>query len=73
MRISGPGLNGWCMGVAEIAHALGVSRQTVAQWHARGQLPEPQAQLAMGPVWRETTIQRWAKESGRQWAKEVGK
>ena len=47
------------MGIAEIAQRAGVSRQTVAQWHVRGKLPEPDARLAMGPVWRETTIEAW--------------
>lgn len=47
------------MGIAEIAQRAGVSRQTVAQWHARSKLPEPDARLAMGPVWRETTIEAW--------------
>ena len=65
MRTQGPGLGGWCMGIAEIAQRAGVPRQTVAQWHARGKLPEPDARLAMGPVWRETAIESWlaARES----------
>jgi len=47
----------WCLGVAEIAQALGISRQTAAQWHKRGKLPPPDAELAMGPVWKVETIE----------------
>lgn len=55
MKVQIPG-QGWCMGISEIAHALGISRQTAHAWHARGKLPEPDAKLAMGPVWKVTTI-----------------
>jgi predicted DNA-binding transcriptional regulator AlpA len=51
------------MGIAEIAQRAGVSRQTVAQWHVRKKLPEPDARLAMGPVWRETTIEAWIADN----------
>lgn len=54
------------MGIAEIAHMLGEDRRTVAQWRSRGQMPEPDALLAMGPVWREETIARWARDTGRR-------
>lgn len=47
------------MGVTEVARRLDVTRQTVAQWRSRGQMPEPDALLAMGPVWREETIAAW--------------
>lgn len=49
-------------GIYEIARILGQRRQTVAQWHTRGQLPEPDARLAMGPVWRESTIKNYLLE-----------
>jgi predicted DNA-binding transcriptional regulator AlpA len=50
------------LGIAEIAARLGVPRATVAQWHVRGKLPEPDARLAMGPVWREQTIATWERK-----------
>jgi hypothetical protein len=46
-------------GIAEIAEALGVRRQVVAGWHHRGRLPEPTAELKMGPVWIDLHIEPW--------------
>lgn len=46
-------------GVAEIAAALGARPPTVAQWHRRGRLPQPDEVLAMGPVWYADTIRPW--------------
>lgn len=46
-------------GIAEIAAELGVRRETVAQWHSRKQLPEPDEQLAMGPAWLAATVRPW--------------
>ncbi|MBA3425549.1 MAG: hypothetical protein H0U04_13650 [Rubrobacter sp.] len=48
-------------GIAEIAAELQVRRETVAQWHNRRQLPEPDEQLAMGPTWLAKTIEPWIK------------
>ena len=39
------------MGVKEVAVWFGVPAQTVSSWFARGQMPEPLARLASGPVW----------------------
>jgi hypothetical protein len=50
-------------GIAEIASALGERRETVGQWHHRGQLPQPTAELRMGPVWDATVIEPWMKEA----------
>jgi predicted DNA-binding transcriptional regulator AlpA len=49
--------------VSEIAEALGVSRNTVAQWYRRGKLPEPDRMLAMGPVWTGRRIERWIEKT----------
>lgn len=46
-------------GVQEIADALGVPRGTVSQWLKRGQMPEPDARLAMGPAWTAKRIEGW--------------
>ena len=54
--------SGRLLGTAELAERLGVSRELVSQWLKRGKLPEPDERLAMGPVWRESTISRWEEE-----------
>ena len=48
-------------GIAEIADALGVNRQLVAAWRRRRShdMPEPDAELASGPVWLGQTIEPW--------------
>src|SRR5438067_1569327 len=43
-------------GVAEIAQAVGISRDLAAQWHRRGKLPPPTDRLATGPVWTRDAI-----------------
>lgn len=55
-------------GLAEIADALGVERNTVHQWHSRGQkdMPEPDWRLAMGPVWTGKSIGPWIRKQRRQ-------
>lgn len=49
-------------GIAEIASALGARPATVAQWHRRGRLPQPDEMLAMGPVWYGSTIRPWIEK-----------
>lgn len=53
-------------GIAEIGEALGARKETVAQWHHRGRLPEPDFRLAMGPVWLAQTIEPWIEGKARQ-------
>lgn len=53
------------VGIAEIAIRLDVQRATVDQWRRRGVLPEPEWDLAGGPIWRWSTIRAWAVETGR--------
>lgn len=53
------------VGAQEVAELLGVHRVTVQKWMAAGTMPAPDAKLAAGPVWRETTIRRWAIRQGR--------
>lgn len=46
-------------GIAEIAAALKIRRETV-QYHARRPgFPEPIARLAMGPVWKAADVREW--------------
>ena len=47
--------------VTEIAEILGVSRQRVNQLiRAYDDFPPPEADLAIGRVWRRTQIEDWA-------------
>jgi hypothetical protein len=50
-------------GVTEVAIALGMSKQRVAAIRARPTFPQPEAQLAQGPVWDLEKIRRWADTS----------
>src|SRR3954462_15654168 len=54
-------------GIAEIADALGQSRQLVTVWRRRRTrgMPEPDAELASGPVWRGATIEPWIDDQIR--------
>lgn len=52
--------------VTEIAEMLGVSRQRVNQLvEAYGDFPEPEARLAIGRVWRRSSIEQWAEAHPR--------
>lgn len=57
------------VGVAEIADVLGVSRQRVSELRGRSGFPRPAADLAAGPVWRLSSLQRfvsdWPRRPGR--------
>jgi hypothetical protein len=48
-------------GVAEVADALGLNRQLVTVWRKRRSwgMPEPDDELASGPLWRGATIEPW--------------
>jgi transposase-like protein len=54
-------------GIAEIADALGQSRQLVTVWRRRRTrgMPEPDAELSSGPVWRGLTIEPWIDDQVR--------
>ncbi len=54
-------------GIAEIADALSQSRQLVTVWRRRRTrgMPEPDAELASGPVWRGHTIEPWIDDQIR--------
>ncbi|MGH3940894.1 MAG: hypothetical protein ACRDTG_20100 [Pseudonocardiaceae bacterium] len=48
-------------GIAEIADALNLSRQLVTVWRRRRShgIPEPDAELSSGPIWRGETVEPW--------------
>ncbi|WP_410667897.1 helix-turn-helix transcriptional regulator [Amycolatopsis sp. cmx-4-68] len=48
-------------GLAEIADALGLSRQLVTVWRRRRShdMPEPTAELSSGPIWHGAAIEPW--------------
>lgn len=47
-----------------IATLLKVSKHTPNQWRQRGILPQPDFDL-LRPVWKKSTIIRWAQDTGR--------
>lgn len=53
------------VGIAEIAEALGMRRQTVAVWKVRGLLPPPRWTVSGAPAWRWGEIADWAERTGR--------
>jgi hypothetical protein len=58
------------VGVSEIAEILGVSKQRVSELRStHAAFPVPVAELAAGPVWSLSTLQRfianWPRKSGR--------
>lgn len=53
------------LGPQEIAELLGVQRATVDQWAARGRLCEPDMRVSGRPLWWKTTIEDWARATGR--------
>ena len=48
-----------------IARLLKVSKHTPNQWRQRGLLPPTDFPELLRPVWRKTTIIRWAQDTGR--------
>ncbi|MEU5691770.1 hypothetical protein [Actinosynnema sp. NPDC020468] len=48
-------------GIAEIADSLGLGRQLVTVWRKRRShgMPEPDAELASGPLWLGATVEPW--------------
>lgn len=56
-------------GVSEVAALFGVSRQRVAELRAKPGFPAPLSELAAGPVWKVSSLQRfletWDRRPGR--------
>lgn len=53
------------VGLADIAHRLGVTRGTVDQWKWRKLLPKPDWTIGDRPAWEWATVEKWATETGR--------
>ena len=57
------------LGVSEVAHELGVSRQRVSELRRSEGFPAPIANLAAGPVWKGSSLRRfidgWERRPGR--------
>lgn len=54
------------LGVSELAHLLGVTRQRASELARSKKFAEPLAVLASGPIWLESSIQRFVKEWTRR-------
>lgn len=54
------------LGVSELAHGLGVSRQRASELARTHHFPKPFAELASGPVWLEPTVRRFIREWERR-------
>lgn len=48
----------------EIAERLGVTVKAVEKWREREKFPPPEWTLAIGPVWRWSTVARWSQKTG---------
>ena len=53
------------VGQKEIAEQLRVAPNTVHQWVKRGLLPAPEGTVGGDPAWHWSTIEAWARETGR--------
>lgn len=54
------------LSVDDVAEALGVKAATVAQWRYRGRLPHPDVELGGHPGWYASTVDAWARATGRR-------
>jgi hypothetical protein len=54
------------LGCAEIAIVLSISKTSCASRRRRGQLPVPQFELAMGPVWSVGQVRVWLLNKQRE-------
>ena len=50
---------------ADIAQRLGISRARVSVLASRSDFPRPVGRLGRSDVWRWTSVERWARETGR--------
>jgi hypothetical protein len=50
---------------ADIAERLRISRARVSVLATRSDFPRPVGRLGRSDVWRWTSVERWARETGR--------
>ena len=52
-------------GITEIGHLLGVTKQRASQIVVKESFPArlDDPPLAMGPVWKRATVERWAEKN----------
>lgn len=50
------------IGLREAAEIIGWDPRKVATYRSRGSFPEPIAELAMGPVWRKSQIEKFKEK-----------
>ena len=53
------------LSLSEIAQVTGLTMNTVYSYHSRGKLPDPDFQIGAGPLWRFSTIDKWADRTVR--------
>ena len=51
--------------IRDVGAYLGVSHQRADQMFHEGKFPGPERVNGIGPLWKQTTIERWAK--GEWW------
>lgn len=61
------------VGIQEAAHMAGIRPATLSNYMRRNQanVPEPDAFLACGPVWRTERIERWCKTRPQRPARDL--
>ena len=52
--------------LAELAHALGISRRTLERERSAGRFPAPDLAIGKAPLWRPETIRAWIEAGGHQ-------
>lgn len=57
------------VGASEVAELLGVSRQRVHQLRSHPEFPAPLVEVAMGPLWDERAVEKFA----RDWERKPGR
>ena len=53
------------VGMKEIRRMFGVKDNTPYQWRAKHIIPKEDGTISNNPVWKVTTVYRWAKATGR--------
>lgn len=53
------------LGLIEVAELLAVQVPTAYRWRSRGLLPPSEYLLSGSPIWLRSTIEEWARTTGR--------